>query len=133
MQEVLAKEAEDYKLDLLVSAMLLARVLQPDAEAVEIVKETQVPQIKLRYGFEAAILQFAEPPRPQWSKQNCEFLRGFPTGLSPPFDKVFVKRVHGQRVSGHDLLIKLTGRLLPFSPTFLGIKKSSDIASGGVT
>jgi hypothetical protein len=126
-QGVLAERADGYKGDLLVSGMLLVEVLYPDlpkgeVEAIE--KVTPIPKVKLRYGLEAASLMFIEPARARWSKQNCEFLVGFPTGLLAPFDRVFVKRVVGAPVSGHDLLMKLTGRALPFSPAFLGYLES---------
>lgn len=95
-QEVLAKEADGYKLELLATAMLLANVLLPDGPVVEAIeKVTPIPKVKLRYGIEAASLQFTEPARALWSKQNREFLVGYQTGLLAPFDKIFVKRVVG--------------------------------------
>lgn len=126
-QVVLAERADGYTAELLGSAMLLLNALSPHrplavAEAIE--KLTPIPKVKLRYGIEAASLQFTEPARARWSKQNCEFLVGYQTGLLAPFDRIFVKRVVGTPVSGHDLLMKLTGRALPFSPTFLGYVES---------
>jgi hypothetical protein len=99
-------------------AMIIGRLL-PCEEKARV-------RVTLRDGSQTHSFQFVEPSAGKWSNQNSEYLAGVRTGLPAPFDRVFVKRVSRAAVTGHNLLVKLTGRTLPASPRVYGIYQNGD-------
>lgn len=76
-------------------------------------------KVTVHDGWRKAVLSFEPPEREKWSKQNSDFLIGYPTGLREPFSKVFIKCVQGAP-QAHHLLVNLVGHGVRGTPKVYG-------------